>query len=145
MATAVKLTPAGGGNPTIDVKGVALEGLEISPRLLKVMDRDFWGVSGTSRIFGGYGKRTITVPVLVYDATLYDTAEKLADYIDTELNTTHKGATGTAEVTSESDHDAFTDCSFEGAQLLEGPKKDFAGTLGGGYWAIVVLQFTQLS
>ena len=128
-------------------KGVALEGLEMQPRLLQFHDRKFWGINGISRIYGGYGPRPITVPVIIYDSANVDfnTAEKLSDYIDQTLNNTRVGSNGTLEIHSESDHDPLTDCTFQGAMILEGPKLDTAGSLGGGYWAIVLMNFLQLS
>lgn len=128
-------------------KGVAIEGLNIDPRGMHVRDTKFWGINGVSRIEGGYGSRRIMVPVIIYDSANvdFDTAEKLADYIDTTLNTTRHGDNGTLEIHSEADHDPFLDCSFEGFELREGPKKDFAGTLGGGYFAIGIMHFIQLS
>lgn len=126
-------------------KGVALEGLQIAPRLLQFRDTKFWGTLGVSRIYGGYGQRPITVPVMIYDATDFNTAEKLADYIDQTLNNSRVGTNGSLEIHSESDHDPFLDCTFEGFTLLEGPKKDDAGTLGGGYFAIGLMHFNQLS
>jgi hypothetical protein len=138
MATAVNFN----GNNT---KGVVLEGLENSPSKLQFHDRKFWGVSGVSRIYGNQAGREITVPVLIYDATDFDTAAKLSDYIDTTLNRDRAGTNGGLLITSEAAHSSFPDCTFEGAMLVDGPKKDTAGTLGGGYWAIVLMHFTQLS
>jgi hypothetical protein len=122
------------------IKGVALEGLAISPRLLQFRDSKFWGVNGVNRLYGRYGQRHFVVPVLIYDESNvdFDTPEKLANYIDETLN-------GDLNINSESDHSTFDDVSYEGCELREGPKKDTAGTLGGGYWAIVFMHFTQLS
>ena len=146
MATAVKLVENGGIPTThLDVKGLVLEGLDIQQRLLQEKLTKFWGVDNESRIHGGIGGREFTVPVLIYDATDFDTARKLSDYIDVELNTTQKGLGGTLTITSESDHAPFDDCRFGGATLVEGAKKDTAGTLGGGYWAICLLFFRQMS
>jgi len=138
MATAI--TFAG-----VNTKGVVLEGLQIPPRTLQFHDRKFWGVTGVSRIYGQYGERHIVVPVLIYDATDFDTARKLSDYIDVTFNNTRAGTNGSLTIVSQADHSSFSDCTFEGAMLMEGPKKDEAGTLGGGYWAIVLLHYTQLS
>ena len=138
MATAVAFN----GN---NISGVVLEGIEIEPRRLQFHDRKFWGVTGVSRIFGEAGERGITVPVLIYDAAVFTTAALLSTYIDSTLNNTIVGTNGTLTITSESNHPAFTDCTFEGALLVEGPKKDEGGNLGGGYWAIVLMHFTQLS
>ncbi len=126
-------------------KGIVLEGLEVSPRALQFHDRKFWGVTGVSRIYGQFGERVWLVPVLIYDATDFNTARKLADYIDTTLNNNRVGTNGALTIVSESDHAPIADCTFEGAAFVEGPKKDTAGTLGGGYWAIVVMRFTELS
>src|SRR4051812_1827199 len=122
------------------IPGVALEGMRISARQLQFHDRKFWGVAGVSRIYGNFGLRTIEVPVLIYNTSGepdISTARKLSDYIDYTINTTLVGHNGTLLITSESNHSSFVDVSFEGADLFEGPKHDEAGTLGGGYWAIV--------
>lgn len=127
------------------IKGVTLEGMEIQPRKLQFHDRKFWGVSGISRIFGQAGDREILIPLLIYDPATFTTANILSTYIDTTINGTLAGTHGTLTVTSESDHPAFTDVSFEGALIVDGPKKDEGGTLGGGYWVMVLAHFTQLS
>jgi hypothetical protein len=147
MATAVLFKESAGGATIFTIKGLVLEGFQISPRLLQNHDRKFWGVAGVSRIFGEAGQREIIAPVLIYDSANVDfnTAEKLSDFIDETLNTTHTGKNGWAEFTSEADHDPYTDITFEGAMLLEGPKLDVIGNLGGGYWAVCLFQFTQLS
>jgi hypothetical protein len=69
----------------------------------------------------------------------------LAVYIDTTLNNTLAGTNGSLVITSESDHPTFLDCTFEGALIVDGPKKDEGGTLGGGWWAVVLLHLAQLS
>lgn len=127
------------------VKGVTLDGCQFGERALQFHDRKFWGVTGVSRIYGQYGQRTLQIPVLLYDVTDFDTARKVADYVDVTLNNTIVGQNGTLAITSESDHASFADCTFEGARILEGPKKDEGGTLGGKYFAVILLQFTQLS
>src|SRR4051812_18258164 len=110
------------------IKGVVLEGAEFSPRLLQFHDRKFWGVSGVSRTYGGFGPADILAPVIIYDSSNVDfnTARKLSDYIDTTLKNTFAGMNGSLLVTSESDHATFLDCTFEGALPVEGPKKDEA-------------------
>lgn len=138
MATAITFN----GNNT---KGVVLEGMEIQPRKLQFHDRKFWGVSGVSRIYGQFGDRDITIPLLIYDATDFDTARKLSDYIDVTFNNDRVGTNGSLTVISESNHRVLDDCTFEGALIIDGPKKDEGGTLGGGWWAVVLLHFSQLS
>jgi hypothetical protein len=143
MASAVTLrTPA----LLIDVPGIALEGLAIEPRFFQHRTTKFWGVDGDSRIYGGAGGRQIQVPVLVYDATLYQTARSLADYIDYNLNGTAVGLHGTLDITSESNHSTFLDCSYEGSPLSpgDGIKHDDVGNLGGYYFALIVMSFRQL-
>ena len=135
----------------IAIKGMVLEGVTIEQRSFKQKTNSFWGVSGESRIYGGTGGRSIQIPVLIYDDSEgtpdFDTARKLADYIDYTLNTDGIGKNGILKWISESDHSEHVDCSFEGAMLSPGdsPKKDEAGTLGGGYFAMVLLLFRQLS
>lgn len=139
MATAVQF----GAHFT--VKGLTTR-IEIGPRRTQERRRKFWGVSGESDIHGGYGGRPINVTVLIYDSANvdFDTARKLADYLDVTLNTTHKGKNGTLTITSESNHAPYSDCKFQGVELFEGPKKDHVGSLGGGYFAECVLLFEQL-
>lgn len=146
MASAVTLTDASPGD-LLDIKGVALEGVVIEPRAFQQRTNKFWGVDGESRIYGGRGGRAIQIPVIIYDATDFDTARKLADYIDYDLNTDGIGLNGTLEWVSPADHSPFLDCSFEGALMSPGDsiKLDEAGTLGGGYFAICLLLFRQLS
>jgi hypothetical protein len=144
------------------VPGVVLEGAELAERQLQFHDRKFWGVKGTSRIFGEYAHREMVWPVLIYDPSesspLFDTARKLSDYIEATLGNLQVGDNGDLIVVSESfrgdtdisggDFDGYgkyPDSTFEGARIFEGPKRDEAGTLGGGYWAIVMMKFTQLS
>lgn len=146
MASAVTLTQTTTGD-LINVKGVVLEGVTIEPRPLQHRTTKYWGVHGESRINGGRGGRQISIPLLIYDATDFDTARKLADYIDYTLNTTGLEKNGTLDIVSEADHSKFTDCTFEGAMLSPGDsiKHDEAGTLGGGYFALCLLQFRQLT
>src|SRR3989304_862630 len=112
MASAVKLVD--GATTYLDVKGIALEGLVIEPRTQQRKITKFWGVNAESHIYGGYGGRTIEVPVLVFDATAYDTAEKLADYIDQEFNGTALGTVGSLEIISLADHDPFPPTTLAG-------------------------------
>lgn len=146
MASAVTLTNATLGD-LIDVKGVTLDGVVIEPRMFQQRTNKFWGVDGESRIYGGRGGRAIQIPVLIYDATDFDTARKLSDYIDFTLNTDSIGLNGTLAWESPADHSPYADCSFEGALLSpsDPAKLDDAGTLGGEYFAICLLLFRQLS
>lgn len=150
MASAVTLIDS---TPTthLDVKGVVIEGVIIEPRVIQEKINKFWGVIGESLINGERGGRNIMVPVWIYDdaeeSPAFDTARKLADYIDYTLNTTALQKNGTLTVVSESNHSPFLDTTFKGAALSpeHGIKKDFAGTLGGGYFAECMLLFRQLS
>lgn len=150
MATAVRLfTPGTPDTDLIVVKGMVLEGLRIDPRVLQRKVNKFWGVDGESHIWGGKGGREITIPVIIYDdaevSPAYDSANDLADFIDDDLNGSKLGLTGSLEITSPSDHSDFVDVTFNGAVLLDGPKQDVAGTVGGDYWAICMLLFRQMS
>lgn len=129
----------------ISVKGIVLDGIVIEPRQLQRKVTKFWGVNNESHIYGGAGGRSITVPIIIYDVTDFNTARKVADYVNETLNGTALGEHGTLTVTSLSNHAAFADCTFDGFSLLEGPKHDDAGTLGGGYFAIGQLLFRQMS
>lgn len=151
MATAVKLVEDPEGTPEVhlDVLGLALEGLQIEPRGIQRKTTKFWGVDNESHIFGGRGGRDINVPVLIYDDAeedpIFPTAADLSGYIDHTLNGSALGSVGVLQITSESDHPDFDDCTYSGATLIEGPKHDIAGNLGGGYWAICILHFRQMS
>jgi hypothetical protein len=150
MAIVLTLIEDPTGTPVnhIQAKGLVTR-IEIGERALAEKITKFWGVDGESRIAGGYGGRDIQVEMTIYDDAEededFDTARKLADYLDVTLNTTKKGESGQLTITSESNHAPFDDCRFGGCALLEGPKLDVAGMLGGGYWADVVLMFRQLS
>lgn len=137
------------------IKGVTLEGVEIPAYILQFHDRKFWGVQGVSRIFGQHALRPIRVPVLIYDEDGEDgdfaAASDLSDYIANELNGTLVGTNGDLAITSPASYPTLSDCTMEGADLIDGPKLDDAGTLTGGsgsgvgYWAIALLHFTQLN
>ncbi|MGD9632197.1 MAG: hypothetical protein AB7G28_20640 [Pirellulales bacterium] len=129
----------------LSVKGVVLEGLRIDQRLIQEKITKFWGINNESRIFGGRGGREINVPVIIYDTTDFDTPRKLSDYIHGTLNGTAQGTGGQLTIMCPSNPSPLDDVRYGGAVLLDGPKKDDAGTLGGQYWAICVLSFRQLS
>lgn len=154
MPTAVSLIEDPGGTPTthLDVRGIVLEGILVAPRSIQEKLTKFWGVDNESYIFGGRGGRDIHVPVLIYDNDTededyprFDTSQKLADYIAGTLNGSKMGFDGQLTITSQSNYSPFDDCRFGGAALVDGPKHDDAGLLGGQYWAICVLMFRQLS
>jgi hypothetical protein len=148
MATAVSLIFDPGGTPVnhIVAKGLATR-ITIEPRAVLRKVTQFFGVDAESHIFGGRGGRPILVQVQLYDTANidFDTPLKLSTYVDNTLNGTAVGKTGQLTITSESNHPPLDDVTYSGAMLLEGPKPDLVGSLGGGYWADVVLIFRQMS
>ena len=146
MASAITLTATTTGDQ-MDVPGVVVDRVIIEPRAVQQRTTQFWGVNGESSIHGGIGGRNIYVPVLVYDAEDFDTARKLADYLEYTINTTAVGKHGKLKFVSESDHSEFADCRFDGAIVdpSDDVKLGVAGTLGGGYFALCIFQFRQLS
>jgi hypothetical protein len=143
MASAITLID--GGTTHLDVHGYVLEGLVIEPRPTQRKTTKFWGVNNESQIYGGRGGRNILVPVIVFKVGTYTTAALLADYINATLNGSALGTKGILTITSLSNHSAFDDTTYDGFALVEGPKQDVGGTLGGQYWAIGQLLFRQLS
>lgn len=143
MATAVKHTSP---TPPLEIPGIVLEGFVIPPLEVQQVTTKFWGVVGESRIRGKTGGRTLSIPIIIYDdvtPTTFDTALKLSVYIETTLNRNQVGELGQVEITSESNHAPFTKCTFEGFLLTNGIKKDYAGSLGGNYFAHGRLIFRQ--
>ena len=142
MATAV----AHDTGTILSIPGIVPEGFVIPPMEYQQSTTKFWGVLGESRINGYAAGRTLSVPIIIYDsvtAATFDTALKLATYVHDTLNTDQVGLNGGVTVTSESAHPQFLDCTFEGCILLRGIKKDFAGSLGGNYFAYCRLIFRQ--
>lgn len=125
----------------IEIPGVVLPWV-VPTRELQSMTTKFWGVKGESRIDGNTAGRTLEIPVIVYHATRFNTQAKLSQFLDRDVQNM-VGELTTLVVTSESDRPPFNYCSFEGALTLDGPKLDFAGTLGGGAWAHVLFVFRQ--
>lgn len=115
----------------------------LPPRELKMSVTPFWGVKGESAIIGGSAGRSLEIPVLVYDEEgRFDTRGKLSAFLD-ELDDDMLGKTATLTVESEAGRPLFRDATFTGGFIVEAPKIDEAGTLGGGAWAIVMFTFRQ--
>lgn len=150
MATAVTLSNAAPGD-LINVKGVVCGDVLIEPRKVVAKRTHRWGPHGESEIIGGHGGRSIHIPVLIYDDDLeepqFTTARKLSDFIDYTLNTNSLQLNGTLKFFSESDHSEFLNCTFDGAEFLPGGSvhHDVAGIQGGGYIAVCLLHFRQLT
>jgi hypothetical protein len=103
----------------------------------------FFAVKGESRIDGEHAGRSLEIPVLVYSAQ-FNTQAKLSGYLR-EMDLALRGFSATLVVHSSVDHPPFTDCVFDGFQIVEEPKIDAAGSLGGGAFAVVLFLFRQLS
>lgn len=144
--TAVQLTNATPGD-LLDIPGMVVD-IAVETRPIQRRVNKFFGVDGESIITGGSGGRQITVRMVVYDTSatpLFDTARKLSDFLDYDVATEGLEQKGTLTLVSESDHSPFADTVFDGMQIIDGPKPDSAGTVGGDYWAEVLLSFRQLS
>lgn len=135
MPTAVK--------HAIEVPGMVLEGVFVAPRELKQLTSRFWGVKGESRIYGGTSGRNIVLPVLIYDASRFSTAARLSSFIEKDLNQDAVQKRATLQVFSPASRPPYPDTSFEGAVELRAPMRDEAGSLGGGFFALVRLQYRQ--
>lgn len=125
----------------IEIPGLVLP-FVVPSHELQQMTTKFWGIKGESRIHGNTAGRTLEIHVLVYHATRFTTQEKLARFLDRDVEAMI-GEESTLVVTSEAARSPFNNCSFEGHITLDGPKLDVAGTLGGGAWAHVVFVFRQ--
>lgn len=116
----------------------------VPPREVQQMTTKFWGVVGESRIEGKTAGRTLEIPVLVYDEDgALNTRQKLSRFLDDDCGRILQGQTATLVVESEADRPAFNHATFDGLVILEGPKLDVVGNLGGGAWAGCVFLFRQ--
>lgn len=125
----------------ISVPGIVLP-WPLGPRELQVMTTKFWGVRGESRIDGRAAGRQIEIPVLVYDDSM-PTRQKLSLWLDKDVDQDWKGQTTTLVVNSAAGRPSFPDTTFDGAIILQEPKIDEAGTLGGIAFAVVQFVFRQ--
>ena len=123
------------------VPGVTLP-FQMPARELQQVTTKFWGVAGESRISGGTAGRSIEVPVLVY-GDQFNTQAKLAAWFDGL--SAYQGKVATLRITSSVNRPALKDCSFDAAIMVDSPKIDEAGSLGGGAWVIVRFLFRQHS
>lgn len=116
----------------------------VPPREVHQMTTKFWGVVGESRIDGKPAGRTLEIPVLVYDeGGALNTQQKLARFLDDDCGRILQGQTTTLVVESEAARPSFQHSTFEGVLVLDGPKIDVVGNLGGGAWAQCVFIFRQ--
>lgn len=145
-AHAVTLTQTTTGD-LLDIPGVLAGDVVIEPRRVTVKVTSYFGVDGESEITGGRGGRGIHIPVLIQDASAFDTARKLADFIDYTVGTTALLKNGTLDFVSASDHSKFLNCTFRGVEFESGHsvKQDIGGTAGGGWIAYCILHFYQLT
>ena len=124
---------------TFTVPGIVLQ-FPTPTRDLKEVTTKFWGVRGESRITGGLSGRTLEIPVLVYGEQ-FNTQAKLSNWFEKLIQ--YQGFASTLVVTSDADRPPYEDCSFDYAIMLEPPKIDEAGSLGGGAFAPIVFIFRQ--
>lgn len=117
---------------------------QLPPREVHQMTTKFWGVRGESRIRGKPAGRTLDIPVVVFDEDgRFNTRAKLSTWLDRDVNRDLIEDEATLTVESEAGHPPFEHCTFEGAFILDGPKIDHAGTMGGDAFAICRFIFRQ--
>jgi hypothetical protein len=127
------------GSQTVD--GIVLP-WELSSRDTHEAITHFCGVRGESRIDCSSGGRTLEIPVLVY-TTKSNTQAKLSGYLESIDNRFRTPESHTLVVTSEAGRPSFIDCSYIGMRIVEEPKLDHAGSLGGLPFATVIVIFRQ--
>lgn len=97
----------------------------------------FANAKGESEIRMGHRGRTLHFHVLLhkgYDRTGVTKAiEDLSDRVNEVTSLTIDG------------WNEFANCTLKRVIVTQGPLEDLAGTLDGGWWAEVVLQFRQLA
>lgn len=102
----------------------------------------FCGVRGESRINCMPGGRTLEIPVIVYGSQ-FNTRAKLSQWLE-NYDTLHGGDPAqTLVVTSDASRPTFAHTSYSGMVIMEEPKIDEAGSLGGGAFAVVMFIFRQ--
>lgn len=127
---------------SITVPGVVLSWI-LPSREPQIATTKFWGVKGESSIFGQAGGRTLDIPVVVYDAGQFPGRPQLAAWLNNVVGRDEVGKTATLTVSSAAGHPPFENTRFEAVFVLEGPKIDEVGSLGGGAFAICRFIFRQ--
>jgi hypothetical protein len=121
-----------------NIQGIVLSWEEPS-RETHEMTTKFFGVRGESRIDGSPAGRSLEIPVLVYSSP-FNTQAKLSNYLR-ELDLALRGFAATLVVSSSVARPAYPECSFDGFRIVEEPKMDVVGSLGGGAFAVVLFYF----
>lgn len=115
--------------------------VQMSPRVLQSQRTKFFGVHGISEITGGKGERQIVVNHTLFDG--YSTPLLCTNAI--EIIDSMTGTNGPLIFNTPTAQWTIYDCTYDGHELIQLPILDVAGTLDGGYWAELVMYFTQLS
>lgn len=126
----------------IAIPGVVLPWI-LPSREPQVMTTKFWGVNGESSIYGGYAGRTLDIPVIVYDSGQFPGRPQLAAWLNNTIGRDQIGQLATLTVNSAVGHPPFENCRFEACIVIEGPKVDEVGSLGGGAFAVCRFIFRQ--
>jgi hypothetical protein len=126
---------------SVSVPGIVLP-WQLGGRDLHEQITKFCGVRGESRINCMPGGRTLEIPVLVY-ASQFNTREKLSQWLDVFDRSSGELPALSLLVNSEAGRPRFADTSYSGMQIVEEPKIDEAGSLGGGAFAVVMFIFRQ--
>lgn len=128
---------------SITIPGVVLPWV-LPSREPQIATTKFWGLKGESAIFGQNAGRTLDIPVVVYDAGQFPGRSQLATWLNTVVGDAEIGKVATLTVESDAGHPPFEQCRFEGVLVMEGPKIDEVGNLGGGAFAICRFVYRQL-
>lgn len=100
----------------------------------------FAGVHGVSEIRLGRGGRGFAINLWHYGGFTNETD------IEASLQTIEKHANANGDLVLNNNlQRTYKDVTFEGFAILDGPKRDVAGTLGGKWWVELELYFIQLS
>jgi len=125
------------------IKGTVMQHA-IPPRTLQNKRTQFFGVNGVSRIFGGFGSRPLQIPVLLHDPS-FDTAQKLADYVENWLNEFNRGFADVLVIDTLAGRRQYDETALDGVTIQPpGIITDTAQSFGTGYIAQVLFEFTQL-
>jgi hypothetical protein len=115
--------------------------VRMSPRVLQSQRTKFFGVHGVSEITGGQAERQIIVQHWLFNE--YSTPLLCTNAIEEIDNLV--GRNGPLIFNTATAQWSIYDCTYDGHELIQLPMLDVAGTMDGGYWAELMMYFTQLS
>jgi len=110
-----------------------------APPTLKTRNDLVWGQHGEIQVYGGQGGRPVSVTMVFHNS--WTTEKKLEKALFGLLKLT--GTNGTLKETGNVTR-TFADCTFDGVEELSGPLEDIAGTIDGGWFIDIRLNFYQL-